>query len=285
MKFAGSIFFFAITLVPSFASAQASSRDWCPATPGLEIQNTAKWDAAEGTFEINAGGDAVVPVLKDTKPDLSPVPYQVTGEVRYENVGTGFLEMWSHFPPIQPGLPGGSYFSRTLGEMGPMQKLEGSSGWRSFLLPFDPAGASGPPTRLELNIVLPDGGTVWLRKVRLLTTDRNDWSNPAIAGRTIGLIGGVAGATIGILSSLIGFCLRKGSGSGVVSTAIITMVAVAIAGGTAIIWISARSHLWWALGVGLILLIMPVVYALKWRKTARLAFAERELQRMQAADA
>jgi hypothetical protein len=285
MKFAGSIFFFAITLVPLFAKGQASSRDWSPSTPDLEIQNTAKWDAAEGTFEINAIGDAVVPVLKDTKPGLSPIPYQVTGEVRYENVGTGFLEMWSHFPPTQPGQPEGSYFSRTLGEVGPMRKLEGSSAWRSFILPFDPTGASGPPTRLELNIVLPDGGTVWLRNVRLLTTGKSDWSNPTTAGRAIGIIGGVAGATIGILSSLIGFCLRRGSGSSVVTAAIITIVAMAIAGGTAIIWISAESHLWWTLGVGLTLLIMPVVYALKWRKTARLAFAERELQRMQAADA
>lgn len=285
MKFAGSIFFFAMTLAPLVASGQASSRDWFPSTSDLEVQNTAKWDATGGTFEISAGTDAVVPVLKDTKPGLSPVPYQVTGEVRYENVGTGFLEMWSHFPPTQPGLPEGSYFSRTLGEVGPMQKLEGSSAWRSFILPFDPTGASGPPTRLELNIVLPDGGTVWLRNIRLLTTGNNDWSNPAIAGKTIGLIGGVAGATIGILSSLIGFCLRKGSGSGAVTAAIITMVTMAIAGGCAIIWISAQSHLWWALGVGLILLVIPVVYALRWRKTARLAFAERELQRMQAADA
>lgn len=52
-------------------------------------------------------------------------------------------------------------------------------------------------------------------------------------------------------SSLIGFCLRRGSGSGVVTAAIITMVAMAIAGGTIIIWISAKSHLRWALRVGL----------------------------------
>ena len=50
-------------------------------------------------------------------------------------------------------------------------------------------------------------------------------------------------------SSLIGFCLRRGSG--IVTAAIITMVAMAIAGGTTIIWISAKSHLRWALGVGL----------------------------------
>ncbi len=81
----------------------------------------------------------------------------------HEDVGdAGFLEIWNHLDD------GGSYFSRTLAEdSGPLQRLEGPSGWRSFALPFSTTPGGPSPTRLELNVVLPAGGVVRLTDLRL----------------------------------------------------------------------------------------------------------------------
>ena len=276
---------FAIASVSLTASEKPPARDWMPSTPGIEIHATTQWNAEEGTFEVRAAETGAIPVLTDSKPGRPLSPYQVTGEVRYEGVHSGFLEMWNHFPPSAPGAPGQSYFSRTLADSGPLGKLEGTSAWRPFVLPFFPEGASGPPSRLELNVVLPDGGSVWLRNVRLSTSDSTEWADPIAAGRLLGLIGGSAGGAIGLLSGLVGLCLRKATGRTLVTVAIVAMIVVAITGGGAIIWLSAKSHLWWALSIGAVVAIFPVFHALKQWKEACRVFGEREFRRMQAADA
>ena len=75
--------------------------------------------------------------------------------------GLGHLEMWSHFPDAS------KYFTRTLADQGPMMKLQATSGWRSFVLPFDATGASSPPGLLVINVVLPGRGTVYLGPLEL----------------------------------------------------------------------------------------------------------------------
>ena len=51
-------------------------------------------------------------------PGITTTQYALTGTVSYEGVtGTGYLEMWNHFPG------GGMFFSRTLGQSGPMGRL------------------------------------------------------------------------------------------------------------------------------------------------------------------
>src|SRR5206468_3171301 len=55
-------------------------------------------------------------LLKISKPSISKKLYAIKGEIKYENVqGDGYLEMWNFFPPLNPGMPEGQYFSRTLG--------------------------------------------------------------------------------------------------------------------------------------------------------------------------
>jgi hypothetical protein len=83
------------------------------------------------------------------------------GRVRYADVqGVGFLEMWTYY------ADGGMYFSRTLGDSGPMGKLTGSSDWREVVLPF-----KGPPDTVPIKItvalVLEGKGTVWLEPFTL----------------------------------------------------------------------------------------------------------------------
>ncbi|CAN5160261.1 hypothetical protein BH23VER1_BH23VER1_03370 [soil metagenome] len=94
-------------------------------------------------------------------PPVTEPRYLVAGEVRYEDA-TGYLEMWNVFGDER-------YFTRTLGETGPMAKLAGTSDWRPFMLPFN-ADPGMRPDRLEINVVLPGGGTVELRGLKLYQT-------------------------------------------------------------------------------------------------------------------
>lgn len=152
-------------------------------------------------------------LLRIVHPPISNLLYAVVGQIKYENVhGDGYLEMWNDFLPLHPGMPEGRYFSRTLGTSGEMGKITGTCDWRQFLLPFNRTGASGPPTRLEINIFLPGRGTVYLRAVKLVEFKGNTFSlgGEASAGwwssRQGGMIGGIGGSVIGCFGGLLG-CL------------------------------------------------------------------------------
>ena len=131
---------------------------------------------------IRATENRKVPIFVIQKPEVSKTGYMLKGEVRHENVGgEGMLEMWNFFPMhdddgnVVEGREG-YFFSRTAGEYGPMQKLNGTSGWRPFILPFNPGNLGHPPKRLEVNALLPDGGTVMLRNLELV-----DWQPPSLS--------------------------------------------------------------------------------------------------------
>ena len=126
-------------------------------------------------------------------------------------------------------MPEGQYFSRTLGDSGEMGKITGTRDWRNFTLPFDPTGASSPPTRLEINLILPGHGTVYLTPVKLVrysggfssagetsvnATADNGWWSPEIAP----WIGGIGGPLIGCLGGLLGWLSQKGIARRIVLT-------------------------------------------------------------------
>jgi hypothetical protein len=143
-----------------------------------------------------------LPLFKISNPPASSLSYAVAGQVKYEKVqGDGYLEMWNIFAPLKPGAAEAQYFSRTLGDAGETGKITGTSDWRKFLLPFNRAGSAGPPTRLEINLVLPGRGTVYLRPMKLTGTVSGWWS-----AKQGGLIGGIGGSVIGCFGALIG-CL------------------------------------------------------------------------------
>ncbi len=121
-------------------------------TPALKVENTS-----EAALEAR--------LISLEWPAITATRYAITGEVKYEDVqGSGYLEMWSHFQP------GEKYFSRTLGApgSGPMAVISGSSGWRSFSLPFDRSGSTNAVSKLEVNLRLPGKGVVYLRGVTLV---------------------------------------------------------------------------------------------------------------------
>jgi hypothetical protein len=181
-------------------------------------------------IESNQPNPSSVTVLTIERPQIAGPRYKLTGRLRHDNVeGTGYLEMWSHFPD------GGQYFSRTLGDRGPMMKLEATTGWRSFVLPFDATGASSPPSRLVINVILPGRGAVYLGTLELSeeTGAGAGWQDGAAAGRFAGLAGGIAGAIVGGIGALIGVLTSMGRARGFVIVAANSLIAVGALVGTA----------------------------------------------------
>lgn len=164
-----------------------------------------------------------VTVLTIDAPRIMSSRYALSGQVRYENVeGVGYLEMWSHFDG------GGQYFSRTLAETGPMMKLQGTSGWRPFTLPFDATGASGPPTKLVVNLALQGRGIVHLGPIALVNQDRAPDSGVWWGEATGGWIGSVVGAAVGSVGALIGVLASVGRGRRFVTIAALTLIVCGI---------------------------------------------------------
>jgi hypothetical protein len=168
---------------------------------------TIEWDevAAQGGFVqdnrlvvTSDGGSVPVAVIEPV--GIGGTGYEVRGRVSYEGVtGTGYLEMWSYFSD------GGAYFTRTLDTEGPLQALRGDSAERDYELPFYLNGAPSPD-RLEINVVLPEGGTVTLGPLELVSLDGGVWWDESTAGA----LGAIAGITIGMLGAITGILAGRG---------------------------------------------------------------------------
>lgn len=110
------------------------------------------------------------PLFELLNPEISGDSYALLGEVSCEGVEEqGYLEMWNHLPLKQGETEiGASFFSRTLGNSGPMKVLSGDEDWRPFLLPARIDDGSGRrPLKLTINAILPEGGVVKIRNLRL----------------------------------------------------------------------------------------------------------------------
>jgi hypothetical protein len=168
---------------------------------GGEVRPAGAAGQEELKIENPSGKPQVVTILDLPKPGVTSIHYGIEGTVRYEGVkGKSFLEMWNWF------TNGGFYFSRTLGDSGPMGNLEGSSGWRPFVLPFFSDDKVGTPTRLVLNVAFVGPGTVYLRDVKLYQLVDGPHSRWLSEG-TAGVIAGGGGVLAVLLGTLIGvFC-------------------------------------------------------------------------------
>tara|TARA_R110002072_G_scaffold99008_1_gene218003 strand:- start:139625 stop:140530 length:906 start_codon:yes stop_codon:yes gene_type:complete len=147
---------------------------------------------------------------------ISKLNYTVRGRVRYENVEKpGYLEMWSVFPDNS------RYFSRTLSPSGPMGTIHRTSSLRDFILPFRSSSRSGTPSKLEINLVLPAQGKVWISPLRLSQFEVNDWGDAMTAegtwwgNRTGNLMGAIPGTLLGMLGALVGTLSGWGRGRNV----------------------------------------------------------------------
>src|SRR6266581_136110 len=187
------------------AAAQEPTIDWSHTAVAGGVTLPGEGPAGATALQLRASGSAATSfhlVTLDHPPVTLP-GYAVLGEVRYEGVeGQGYLEMWSVFPN------GERFFSRTLATQGTLAALHGESSWRRFELPFSLNGASPAPSRLEINLVLPGPGTVWLGPLHLqqssaaIATVQGGWWSErfgTLVGAILGSFVGVVGAIIGVL--------------------------------------------------------------------------------------
>lgn len=275
---------------------------------GEELLGTYKWSEIKtlprGATVVQVDGrealkientnDAPLQVnlLTIFNPKITAQIYELVGDVRYENVkGDGYLEMWNYFPPNQPGLPEEGYFSRTLGDSGPMGKITGTSGWRDFTLPFNRTGASGAPTRLQVNLILPGHGTVYIGPVKLLQLPKAKsasgmvypnswWSAP-----TTGKIFGWGGAVIGCFGGLCGWLASKGKARGFVLAVLAIFTGLGVASGVAgLLALAAQQpvFVWSPLIFSAVILASVSPFNLR---QFRRRYEELELRRMASLDA
>jgi hypothetical protein len=242
-------------------------------------------------------GAKTIPVALIEKPGINSRVYQVAGWVKHEEVAPGsYLEMWSTF------ADGGRYMSRTLAPSGPTRNLDGSSDWRPFALVFVGDERVGPPTRLEINVVLAGPGRVYLSPLRikqspvaLPAASPVEPSAPAPVGpagtpgawwgdRTGNLIGRIGGTIIGLLGALIGIL----AGAGKARRFVIAMTILITASGVVALLVGATAlamrqpmvvYAPFLLGGGLMTVLCGGLLP-----TIRRRYAEIELRRMTAMD-
>ncbi len=208
--------------------------------------------------------------------------YVVQGRVQHEDVeGVAYLEMWSIFPD------GSRYFTRTLGEYGTMQKIQGTSGWREFELPFNLMNAKPDFVTLEINIFMPGKGKIQLSSLTvsdIQTSIAGEWFSASTTGKIGGILGsgcGIFGAIIGCLG---GFLVPRGKGRRLVlgllrGGAVVGILLLSL--GIVALILGQPYHVWYsfALTGGIMLLVflplLPIINK---------EYAKVELRKMQVLD-
>ena len=261
--------------------AQDLTIDWSQTVVTAGVVRPGQGPGGTAALELRAtaSGPTSVHLVTIDHPQIAGPRYVVSGEVRYQDVaGQGYLEMWTVFPDGQ------RFFSRTLAAQGPLAALHGESSWRRFELPFDLGGASQVPSRLEINLVLPASGTVWLGPIHLSaaagTAQGVWWSERAgiLVGTMLGSFLGVVGAIIGVLGG-------RGRARRLVLTLLVGVIVVGaslVLVGAAALASSQPRHVWYpflALGGAAALIGLVLLPAMRRR------FAADELRRIEALDA
>ena len=274
----------ALLVATRAVAAQEVTIDWSRTVVpgGVVLPGQGPGGTAALELRAAATGPTSLHLVTIDHPPIAGPRYVVSGEVRYQGVeGQGYLEMWTVL------ADGQRFFSRTLAAQGPLAALHDDSNWRRFELPFDMSGASQAPSRLEINVVLPGRGTVWLGPMHLQPwtgapgTTQGGWWNErvgALAGAMLGSLLGVVGALIGVLGG-------RGKAPRLVLALLVGMIAVGgclVLVGAAAAATSQPRHVWYPLVVlggaaGLVaLVILPAM---------RRRFAADELRRIDALDA
>ena len=234
-------------------------------------------DAVEVT---GVEGGSTFPLATLDPDGVGDVGYAIEGDVKYEDVArAGYLEMWTVFPD------GSRYFTRTLAAAGAMAALAGDSDWRSFQLPFSLEGATQVPSTLELNVVLPSTGRVWVGPVRLVAVGDAVATGSWWTDRTAGLVFGIGGAMIGVLGAMIGSFAARGKARRLVFGTMSVLGAIGI--GLLVVGVVALIDSQPYAVTGPLFLSGGILVAvmLALRPNVKRQFAQVELRRMRALDA
>jgi hypothetical protein len=272
-------------LVTSAAGAAQTlrSESWADMRMARQLQNGRI--LPDGALELDSSdrGESTLAIFELADPGISTPVYAITGEVRCQDVrGRGYLEMWSHF------ADGQAFFSRTLGR-GPMAPLEGSSGWRPFVVPFFNHPEGQPPVRLSFGVHHPGGGQVLLRSVRLVQFApgedplrlKGQWWTEQQGG----MVGGIAGSLVGLLGALVGMLAGSGRARPVAFGGLRMMQAIGaialVLGVVALLRAQPYPVFYPLLLVGVLASALPIALA----PTLRKRYEDLELRRMAALDA
>jgi len=264
------------------ATAQQPTIDWAHMAVAEGVTLPGEGPAGATALQLRATGSTATSfhLVTIEHPPVTLPSYVVFGEVRYEGVeGQGYLEMWSVFPN------GERFFSRTMAAQGALAALHGESSWRRFELPFSLSGSTETPSRLEINLVLPGRGTVWLGPLSL---ERAAVPGSAPGGwwtaRSGNLLGAFLGSFLGLVGALIGVLGGQGKARGLVLSLLVGMVAVGgslAALGAAAAWTSQPRYVWYPL---LMIGGLSAVVGLVVLPGVRRRYAADELRRISAMD-
>jgi ribose/xylose/arabinose/galactoside ABC-type transport system permease subunit len=182
-------------------------------------------------------------------------------------------------------MPDGySYFSRTLADRGPMRKIQGTSDWREFELPFNMMGVIPAVVAIEINVVMPGKGTIELSGLTISDVPNYEW----FSSRASGFIGGTAGSAMGLYGALFG-CLAgvlvpRGKGRKLVIGMLVFLFVIGIVllliGGLAV-FLGQPWHVWYPFMLlgGLSVFLPPSIYF-----SIKKQYDQFEHRRMQALD-
>ena len=227
--------------------AQGLTIDWSRTAVPSGVVSPGEGPDGAAVLQLRATGPTSFHLVTIERPAVTGPAYAVTGQVRYESVeGQGYLEMWTVLPDGQ------RFFSRTLASQGAHAALHGESAWRAFELSFDLGGASQVPSRLEINLVLPGRGAVWLGPLHLQQSAGPAGMMQGVwwSERSGALIGALLGSVVGIVGAIIGVLSGRGRARRLVLTLLVGMIAVggcfALIGAAAAASAQPR-HVWYPL--------------------------------------
>jgi len=259
----------------------------------LKIENTNSPPSINPNYSYPIYKPVEVSLLKITNSVIKKT-YWVFCELKFENVWSGLavdtneltgfanprvvrneagvLKLLAYFPP---SASGGDERIETSDF-----NVAGTSNWQLRKFAVDRTKFESLPTHLELKLLLPAHGTVYLRPIRLLGVTGSWWSP-----QQIGLIGGIGGSVIGCFGALLGLLASKGKARNFVLATIkifiVLGILLTIAGFAAVV--SSQPYaVWYALllpGV-----ILTLVFSLNLPSIQR-RYDELEIRRMTSIDA
>jgi hypothetical protein len=164
-----------------FAITEARLKEFSPNHPFPKIDRDvvarlSSKDSSSGLVAIPGEADAWkltqlgVTLWSLSNPPLSATHFAVTGEIRYDSISSGYFELFANFVREEPDAIPPSFTVRFTAQSGPLARLQGSSDWRTFWLPFDSSREQSRLQGLVVNLPLADPGTgsISVRKVRLV---------------------------------------------------------------------------------------------------------------------
>ena len=176
---------------------------------------------ADGVLHVEAvSGQPQQILIQLPEPGINLPVYALTGMVRYDIEGEGYLQLDNHFGES------GTFFTKSLAPQGPLAALSGRSGWRPFVLPFyansGDQSESGvmTPEALTLSVYLPGSGHAELRDVGLYQyaagEDPLGGGASWVGGFTTTWIGVIGGCLIGLWGGFVGYLVPRGKARGFV---------------------------------------------------------------------